>query len=71
MRTPKGSPYSKSKQPIIVRRRGDAVWAERGRSRVSKDLRGGAIPYYPSAPSSPILDYSTTSTYNIDSAHRV
>jgi hypothetical protein len=35
------------KQPVIIKRRKVIPELERGRSRVSKDLRGGAIPYYP------------------------
>ena|SRR6266508_1866661 len=38
------SKFSKSKPP--TQRRRDIAELERGRSRVSKDLRGGAIPYY-------------------------
>lgn len=38
--------FLKGKTPI-KRRRDDSEMPSRGRSRVSKDLRGGAIPYNP------------------------
>ena len=38
------NPVAKSKPP--TQRKKGIAQLERGRSRVSKDLRGGAIPYY-------------------------
>ncbi|KAF9532509.1 major facilitator superfamily domain-containing protein [Crepidotus variabilis] len=71
VRAPKGSPFSKSKpMPTMVRRRRDGVLVERGRSRVSKDLRGGAIPYYHiTSPISP--SYDATSSATVDATRRV